>query len=354
MPVHPLSLLVSNTILHQLDEDRRPLGEHASTQLYQQAGVHEITCPYPDNRQHTGKPINAAALKQTGSCWRHLIHHLQYIAYQHRTANEPYLSTHMMWRTHLIAHATPALFLLSSPPNTPVPRQLSALFKTSLGYATILPSLLISQPGCAQEHICNMLPEKDFFDLCNQQLWLIGQSQVCAGSATHIQSSYMAMGKLTHDIDASTIHPTLTHLDIPTLSHTLAEVWALLLQSAIATRDLIRQGHAEALLDFNLPSPPPESRHTWPICMQIFTQPHAPRHFALPRSLPALQQDHVVHLFEDPLAYNFRPLDSFEEIDQQGIKKAIEMLSMALPPTHNTWENNYTLSECFDLRTTRQ
>lgn len=333
---HHIARFLSHAILSELDEDTRPLGEQAIPGAYQRAGVDEHACPYSDRRRTTGKPMNVAALRQVSMCWKGVLAQLQRLATLHQDATGgEYLTGHQMWRVHLLALAGPALFQLEHA-NRAIPRELSALFKTSLGYATILPSLLLSQPGSASTRLVETLPPEDFFTLCDEQGWLIGQGQVCAGSASRIKQSYDAMGRVTVINDSC--HTIFERPDLDTLSEKLAWIWAELLRCAIWTRDLLAQGEGHDLPGYLDPSPRESELTAWPVCVRLYRQRNAPRHFVLPRAMPGLTPAHITTLFVNNTSHTTTTFDSFEALDERMHELCNDLgntLSLPSSPRHH-------------------
>lgn len=345
MTAEQLSFFLSHAILDELDEDGRPLGEHASHAAYNKAGVDERACPYNDRRQLTGKPINVAALRQVSTCWPMVIAQFERIAALHARSQgidtQDALTGHMVWRVHLAAFAGPALFKLEHP-NEPIPRLLSAMFKTSLGYSSIIPSLLLSQPGTASAPLHDVLPEDDFFALSDAQSWLIGQTQVCAGSPSFIKQSYRAMSKRPHHTQA--IHPIFERSDLVELSYHLAMTWSRLLSCALHTRELLGHGAGNHLKGYLNVRPDEQDRTSWPVCTRLLHQPNAPQHFALPRAMPGLTQAHISQLFITPPTSSPRP-HTLRDIDHH-MAQACDSL---MPYTHHT--KDMDLATFFGLQT---
>lgn len=341
-----LSLLLSHAVLDELDEDGRPLGEQASGTAYRKAGVDERPCPYNDRRQLTGKSINAAALRQVSKCWPGVIAQFERLAALHLLSNDPgthdALTGHMVWRVHLAALAGPALFKLKHP-NTPVPRLLSSIFKTSLGYSSILPSLLLSQPGAASARLYNVLPEDDFFALSDAQHWLIGKTQVCAGSPSFIKQSYRAMSKRPEATQA--VHPIFEGSDLMAFTSHLAIAWSTLLSCALHTKELLGRGAGNHLHGYLDARPDEQDRTSWPVCAQLFHEPNIPQYFALPRSMPGLTHSHIPQLFIDRSPSLTSP-QSLLEVDRQMARVCHDLASY----THHASTQNIELVTCFGLK----
>lgn len=328
-----LGTLLSNRALWLLDEQGRPLGEKAAPSLYQAAGVEERPCPYPDRRALTQKPMNVAALRQVSQCWRELIATLEALAdaVSPDLAPGAPLSTHQAWLTLLLAFS---LAPLSAHEHLPVARLWSAMFKTSLGYTTILPSLLLSQPGVADAPLLDALSPDEFFALTDAQEWLIGQTQVCAGSATFIQQSYAALArKPSKSID---LPAPLQCFDVMRLAHTLARTWSACLGAGVRVNQAIAQASAE-LPDVHL-APDRQQRDVWPICARATLASHPSRPFALPRAMPGLTLTHVDRLFPSGEAPHMPHCETLEAVDQVLYARCLALadaLHTPLPATHD-------------------
>lgn len=127
------------------DEDGRPLTEGVGE---------ERPCPYPDGRQ--GWPMNVQALAQVRRHW-------DYITTTVETTSGPRLTDAFQ----------AALAAIYSPfqAKRPVPAPVSALYKACAGFSQVFCFLLLED-----------LPRpENLFDWLDQEGWLLGTHQACAG-----------------------------------------------------------------------------------------------------------------------------------------------------------------------------
>lgn len=186
-----LHQLISHAPHRWLDEDGRPLGEQSEPDLYEAAGVDERPCPFQDSRQRSGKPINMAALRQARSCMAES--DAMIAAWCAAISPAPgALTAARVWRVILAMQCKPVLDKLAAP-DAPISRVDAALFKVTLGFSGVLPPILLSQPGIKDAPMREVLTPDEFFELLDQNEWLTGSRQVCAGSSEAIKRAYGAM-----------------------------------------------------------------------------------------------------------------------------------------------------------------
>jgi hypothetical protein len=163
-------------MLHLLqDEDGRPLGEHSV-----RPDARELSaCPYDDRRR--GQPMNTAALAQVVSQWGSILPLLGAAAAQQDG------TVSGMWR------ATAGCVLAAPQAGTPVPRALSALYKTALGLNQALLRLLLATDGLAGRPATELGAGPAFAAWCDREGLLFGREQVCAGSPGQIGAAWDAL-----------------------------------------------------------------------------------------------------------------------------------------------------------------
>ena len=170
--------LITFAARHRLDEDGRPVAEIASPH-YDPARTELQRCPYPDAR--LGQPMNRSALRQMADVWPALLDSVRWCV-----GGEP--TVHRAWRAAVAGLAAPALW-----PEAEVPRLLSAQFKASLGLSQVLTTLLLGEAGAADARLVELGDADAFFAQLDAGRWLIGESQVCAGSASMIGALFDAL-----------------------------------------------------------------------------------------------------------------------------------------------------------------
>ena len=170
--------LITFAARHRLDEDGRPVAEIASPH-YDPARTELQRCPYPDAR--LGQPMNRSALRQMADVWPALLDSVRWCV-----GGEP--TVHRAWRAAVAGLAAPALW-----PDPDVPRLLSAQFKASLGLSQVLTTLLLNEPGAADARLAALGDAAAFVAHLDAGRWLVGESQVCAGSASMIGAIFEAL-----------------------------------------------------------------------------------------------------------------------------------------------------------------
>lgn len=164
-----------------LDEDGRPVGEIGSRR-YDPEATELVQCPYADARQ--GNPMNHTALRQLSTVWPEVLRAAGALA-------GPTPTAHGAWRACIAGTRAPALHHHRY--GTPVPRLLSALYKSSLGFSQVLTALLLSEPGLADVPLASLGTPDAFFALLDRERWLVGADQVCAGPRPMIEQMFEAL-----------------------------------------------------------------------------------------------------------------------------------------------------------------
>lgn len=160
------------------DVDGRPVAEVASP-LYDPDQTELVACPYRDRRH--GEPMNQSALRQLEpATWRQILATVRSLV-----GSEPV--AHDALRAVVAGLMAPSLL------PAPTPRAHSLWFKTSLGYSQILVSLLLASDEVAGRPLAALGDRETFCQVLDQQGWLLGQSQVCAGPMGHIGELFAAL-----------------------------------------------------------------------------------------------------------------------------------------------------------------
>jgi hypothetical protein len=160
-----------------VDGDGRALGE-VSSPRYDPARTELVACPYADARR--GQPMNLSALRQLAAPWPALPSTVRALA-------GPAPTVHRTWWVSLAGTVAPLLV------DGPVPVGLSALYKTSLGLSQVTASLLLAEDGVADAPFAELGDDAAFFAFLDDGRWLVGQQQVCAGTAPQIREIARAL-----------------------------------------------------------------------------------------------------------------------------------------------------------------
>jgi hypothetical protein len=165
-----------------LDEDGRPVAEVGSP-LYEGVATEIVACPYHDARR--GLPMNRSALRQLGAAWPSVVATARALA-------GPSPTVHAAWCAAVVGLAAPVVWHHQRG-GAPVPRALSASFKTSLGMSQVLTALLLSDAAMAGAPLGSLGSRDDFLAVLDQGRWLVGQDQVCAGAPGQIGELFDAL-----------------------------------------------------------------------------------------------------------------------------------------------------------------
>jgi len=277
------------------DADGRPLGERAEDAAYHAAGAEERPCPFQDERLGAPAPvINMAALRQVRVHWDGLLEHVRWAGRLHCTRGAP-----MTWaelaRVVFSVHGIPVVWGLERP-GEPIPGRLSALFKTTLGFSKLFPTMLLDDEERAPRRVREEYSPEAFFTWLDEGHWLIGSHQVCAGSRHSIMGYYDA---LTEPWGGEATPPEGVDEDA---ARAMGEEGLTLFAQSLGACAMVGQIAAMGELDeapgFTDGEATDEQRAQWPAWLDVFDAAHVPcaeqvsqRPFASPL-LPAL-------LFED-------------------------------------------------------
>ncbi|MEL6344299.1 MAG: hypothetical protein AAFV53_14365 [Myxococcota bacterium] len=169
-----------HTVNDRLDEDGRPLGEHASPDAYAVSPRDERPCPYRDERQ--GQVMNAAALRQVRVNWPTIRTTLCDWATPNATVRQA-------WMVTLAATMAPMM----TPAGCPVPVAWSAMYKTCIGFHQLLTFLILAEAAAAETPLSALATPEEFQRWLSREGWLVGQTQVCAGPAAMIAAGFQAL-----------------------------------------------------------------------------------------------------------------------------------------------------------------
>jgi len=260
--------LVEDGILDRCDTAGRPLGEQASSRI-SEVSTKLISCPFHDERR--GGQMNTTAYRQVEAHWPAVI-----AAF--REATGPTASH--AWR------ATCRLRWLPLGLPDPLDEQTAAIFKTALGMARPLTSWLLLNPGSASRPLGELMPASAFLERLDEEGWLLGSRQVCAGPPARILEAFVALSEPseTSDLPAEALAGADRATDL------IVCLWALL----GATREVLREGRWDEAPDW---SPAGTVNPSWPEVLRLLRL-DGPG--ALVREVPRFEPEWALHVYEAP------------------------------------------------------
>lgn len=172
---HPAPLL--------LDEDGRPVAEVGS-EVEGSAPTERAACPYADRR--AGRPMNRSALRQLGAVWPSVLDALR------AAAGPPPVTVHAALHAALIGTSGAARWWVDHG-DRPVPRVVSATYKTSLGLSQVFAAACLLDPDLGAAPLASLGDAGAFFAFLDEGGWLLGQEEVCAGPRGHLEEAFGAL-----------------------------------------------------------------------------------------------------------------------------------------------------------------
>jgi hypothetical protein len=237
-----LDWIMSRHVHEYLDVAGRPLGEGRAA-AFQHVPTDFQPCPYAGSRYHHAKPINVSALRQILPVWQQIVTMLTWLSQRYQTRHQTEIKNYDDLALVTSAGILLADFLVlrqHEPLRShEVPLLISGLYKVCLGFelATLLGSM---QERFAHETTPARLPDATgFYDYLEAHKLLIGEAEVCAGSAAMIIEAYEAMtGR--HAVAEESLQPDCARLEIAWEQHDLftdhaAHLWNDLLMFAVET-----------------------------------------------------------------------------------------------------------------------
>lgn len=190
------SWLLNRDIHEFLDTDGRPIGEGRSA-AYAQVETEFKTCPYPGSRHHHEFPMNASALGSISPEWQQILLLLgelsqRYQAYQGTSVNTFY-DLALVSGTGVFLSDYMALRHTDPLASKEFPVLLTGLYKVCLGFqqATFLAMMNDQFKDSESER---QLPDANgFYQHVEAHELLIGDGEVCGGSAVMIRRAYETM-----------------------------------------------------------------------------------------------------------------------------------------------------------------
>lgn len=214
--------LVNFRAIDRIDVDGRPIGELASSR-YDPAATEVVACPFSGARR--GLPMNATALAQAHTVWPEVVASARALSGPQATVARAFAAS--------IVGVTAPLAFTERHPDEPVPRMLSALFKTSLGYSQVLSTLLLAADGVADAPLTDLGDAASFMKFLDDGKWLVGQVHVCAGPPARIAELFDALaGRTPH----APMPQTLAALEPERFGPVAVEAIALQVADLIARR----------------------------------------------------------------------------------------------------------------------
>jgi hypothetical protein len=219
------------------------------------------TCPYAGSRYHHAKPMNVSALRQITPAWEHIVTMLSWLSQRYRARQQKDVTTYddLSLVTSAGVFLADFLVLRRRQPLRwhEIPVLISGLYKVCLGFqlATFLGSV---QERFVDDAAPAPLPDAaGFYARLEEQELLIGEAEVCSGSAAMIMQAYDGMtgGRAVtlEELPPPCAGPEVVWEQFDVFAHHAANVWSEL------TPYVIRA--AQFCPEFTDPQLPPEVRH---------------------------------------------------------------------------------------------
>ena len=188
---------IMNRYVHEyLDVEGRPVGEGRSM-AYGNVHTEFKSCPYPGSRHEHAYPMNDSALRDINPHWQNILKLLGLLSHRYQTSEQTEVSTYY----DLALVAGSGVFLsdfLALRQHQPVassqyPVLITGLYKVCLGFqqATFL-AMMNDQFKPSDED--RLLPSAvEFYQTLEDNQMLIGEGEVCGGSAAMIKRAFQTM-----------------------------------------------------------------------------------------------------------------------------------------------------------------
>ncbi|MCA9576230.1 MAG: hypothetical protein R3B40_06490 [Polyangiales bacterium] len=221
-----------------VDEEGRPLAEQASP-LYDATARQEEKLTFGDARDATSLPCNLAALAQVHRAWPDLLGALSGL-----DATEEDSTGRALQRVSAGVRLAPLVALREGRPATVYE---AALYKLSLGFGDVCAALLLEERVDADDPT----PPVETLDaLLDTGGWLIGRTQVCAGSRAQIRRAWRALALSAPQAAGVPPSPLVAALHATWFQEALGallELEALAAAAAGAAREALLDGRGEPL-----------------------------------------------------------------------------------------------------------
>lgn len=174
----------------------------------------------------------------------------------------------------------------------PVSEETAAIFKTALGMTRPLTSWLLLAPGSAGRPLEALQPADGVLARLDEEGWLQGAQQVCAGPPGRILEAWTALSAPTSTT------ATTTNSKLPRAALARADratdlvvcLWAIL----GATREVLREGRWDEAPDW---APAGPVRPSWPEVLRLLRL-DGPG--ALVREVPRFEPEWALHVYVSP------------------------------------------------------
>src|SRR6516165_2051492 len=186
---------MSRQVHEYLDVAGRPLGE-GRTAAIQHVHTEMQSCPYAGSRHHHTKPMNVSALRNIVPVWDEIVRILAWLVQRYRDRKKKEITTYEDLTLVASAGAFLADFLVlrrHQPLRSgEIPVLISGLYKVCLGFqlGTFLGALQERFAGAAAAPLPDAAA---FYAGLEEQELLIGEAEVCSGSAAMIMQAYDAI-----------------------------------------------------------------------------------------------------------------------------------------------------------------
>jgi hypothetical protein len=235
------------------DADGRPLGERASP-LYP-PDTRRIACPHAGSR--AGLPMNVTALAQVRP---HRDRNLATLA----AACGPAPTVADALRACSALIVAPVVCRMAAP-DAPIPVEVAALYKTTIGFHQLLVSLLLDTEGLAALPASELDDSDALLAALEAGGWLVGTVEVCAGAPADFAATWDVLTGRRAPPDVA---------PYPTPRGAWAvEVTGLAVALVLATADLLTAGNRDGIEGFGGPAPPIA---TWPLGARLWRQRPTP------------------------------------------------------------------------------
>jgi hypothetical protein len=222
-PSELLDWIMSRHVHEYLDVAGRPVGEGRAA-AFQRVQTEMQTCPYAGSRYHHAKPMNVSALQQITPAWEQIVTMLSWFSRRYCARHQAEITNYddLSLVTSAGVFLADFVVLRQHKPlrSDEIPVLISGLYKVCLGFqlATFLSSM---RERFADETTPKPLPDAaGFFDDLEANELLIGEAEVCSGSAAMIMEAYDAMiGR--HPVAEEALPPDCTCLEIAWEQHDL-------------------------------------------------------------------------------------------------------------------------------------
>jgi hypothetical protein len=218
-----LDWIMSRHVHEYLDVAGRPVGEGRAA-AFQHVQTEMQSCPYSGSRYHHSKPMNVTALRHIMPVWEQIVTMLSWLSQRYCARYQREITTYEDLSLVTSAGVFLADFVVLRRHfplrSNEIPLLISGLYKVCLGFqlATFLGSM---QERFLDETTAKHLPDAaGFHDYLEAHELLIGEAEVCSGSAAMIMQAYDAMtGR--HAVAQESLPPDCANLEIAWQQHDL-------------------------------------------------------------------------------------------------------------------------------------